>query len=117
MTEENLRANTKEWYLVHSKPHKENQLNAYLQSQGIETFYPTIHIKPVNSRTSTIHPYFPRYLFARVDLDELGISVFNLASGATRLVAFGDYPAIVPEYVLAEASHMRSGRLRNFENS
>jgi transcription elongation factor/antiterminator RfaH len=93
---------SKAWYLLHSKPHKEHRLDAYLQSQEIETFYPTIHVKPVNPRASTIRPYFPRYLFARVDLEEVGISTFKWAPGATRLVVFGGYPATVPEYIITE---------------
>jgi len=99
---ENHSLSGKAWYLVHSKPHQETQLNAYLQAQAIETFYPTLHVKPVNPRASTIRPYFPRYLFARVDLEEVGVSTFKWAPGATRLVAFGGYPAPVPEYIITE---------------
>jgi transcription elongation factor/antiterminator RfaH len=85
------------WYLLHSKPHKESQLNAYLQSAGIETYYPTIRVNPVNPRARKIRPYFPRYLFTYVNLTEIGLSIFRWAPGATRLVEFGGIPAQVPE--------------------
>jgi transcription elongation factor/antiterminator RfaH len=88
------------WHVLHSKPCKENQLNAYLQSLGIETFYPTIRVKPANPRAAKIRPYFPRYLFAYVNLNVVGRSTLRWAPGATRLVQFGDYPATVPQTVI-----------------
>ena len=57
------------WYVIHSKPRKENQVYSQLQARAIETFYPTIRVKPVNPRSAKIRPYFPGYLFVRVDLD------------------------------------------------
>jgi transcription elongation factor/antiterminator RfaH len=91
-----------EWYVLHSKPHKENQLNAFLQSQEIETFYPTLHVKPVNPRASKIRPYFPRYLFVHVDLDDVGVSALKWAPGAVRLIEFGGHPATVPYHLIYE---------------
>jgi transcription elongation factor/antiterminator RfaH len=92
--------NQEAWYVLHTKPHKEGELNAYLQSTGIETYYPTIHVNPVNPRARKIRPYFPRYLFVYVRLSEIGISTFRWAPGATRLVEFGGYPAKVPDGVI-----------------
>jgi transcription antitermination factor NusG len=92
----------KTWYVLHSKPCKENRLDAYLQSQGIKTFYPVLQVKPMNPRASTIHPYFPRHLFAHVDRDELGVSVLKRAPGAARLVEFGGIPANMPGHVICQ---------------
>jgi transcription elongation factor/antiterminator RfaH len=88
------------WYVLHSKPHKEGELNAYLQSIGIETYYPTIRVNPVNPRARKIRPYFPRYLFVYTRLAEVGLSIFRWAPGATRIVEFGGLPAKVPEGVV-----------------
>jgi transcription elongation factor/antiterminator RfaH len=94
--------NQEAWYVLHTKPHKESELNAYLQSTGIETYCPTIHVKPVNPRARRIRPYFPRYLFVYVRLDEIGLSTFRYAPGATRLVEFGGYPAKVSGEVIRQ---------------
>ncbi|NDJ76746.1 MAG: hypothetical protein GYB65_10850 [Chloroflexi bacterium] len=93
---------TTAWYVLHSKPHKEPSLNEYLQSLDIETYYPTLTVNPVNPRARKIRPYFPRYLFVNVDLDEVGISTLRWASGATGLVMFGGEPATVPDHVIRE---------------
>ena len=90
------------WYVLHSKPHKENQLYAYIESQGFDVFYPTIRVKPVNPRSSTIRPYFPRYMFVHVDLDTMGMSALQWAPGANGLVQFDGYAAPVPNHVIHE---------------
>ncbi len=85
------------WYVLRSKPRKETQLYTYLRSKAIETFYPTLKVKPVNPRSSTIRPYFPGYLFVRVDLGEVGKNSLDWMPGSTGLVAFGGEPATIPE--------------------
>jgi transcription elongation factor/antiterminator RfaH len=99
------------WYVIHTKPHKESQLNTYLQSQGITTFFPTLRVNPVNPRASKIRPFFPRYLFTYVNLDVVGLTTLNWAPGATRLVMFGGYPATVPGHVI---THLKQ-RLQEIE--
>lgn len=94
--------NGEAWYVLHSKPHKESQLNAFLQWQGIETFYPTLHVTPVNPRASKIRPYFPRYLFVHVDLEVVGVSTLKWAPGAVRLIEFGGHPATVPAHLICQ---------------
>ena len=76
------------WYVIQSKPRKENQVSAYLKSQGLEVFYPTLKVQPVNPRASTIRPLFPRYLFVQADLDEVGVSALQWVPGAIGLVQF-----------------------------
>jgi transcriptional antiterminator RfaH len=93
-------ADTKAWYVLHSKPHKENQAYLYLRSRGIETFFPAIKIKPVNPRSSTIRPYFPGYLFVHVDLDEIGLNSLQWMPGVVGLVQFDGQPAAVPDRII-----------------
>jgi hypothetical protein len=62
------------WYTIFTKPHKEAQVRDYLQSKNIEIYFPTLHVKPVNPRSATVHRYFPSYLFARANLAEVGVS-------------------------------------------
>ncbi len=90
------------WYVLQSKPNKENQLYAYVESQGFEVFYPTIRVQPVNPRSSKIRPYFPRYMFVHVDLVAVGISALQWVPGAIGLVQFRGYAAPVPDHVIHE---------------
>jgi len=96
---------TKEWYVLHNKPGKEAQVDMYLRSRGIETFYPTLEVIPVNPRASRIRPYFPGYLFVRVHLQAVGISTLQWIPGAVGLVSFGSEPAVVPEHIISQLQH------------
>jgi transcription elongation factor/antiterminator RfaH len=90
------------WYVLQSKPHKENQLYAYMESQGFEVFYPTIRVQPVNPRSSTIRPFFPRYMFVHVDLDAVGISALQWVPGAIGVIQFEGSAAPVPDSIIHE---------------
>jgi transcription antitermination factor NusG len=92
------------WYTVYSKPHKEEQVNAFLTMKGIETFYPTLKVKPTNPRCSTLRPYFPRYLFVRADLTAIGESALQWVPGAVGLVQFDSFTPAVPDHLI---NHLR----------
>lgn len=85
------------WYVLHTKPKRETAVYSYLKTQGIEVFYPSVKVKPVNPRASTIRPYFPRYLFVHADLDEVGISALQWVPNAIGLVQFDGIAAAVPD--------------------
>ena len=88
------------WYVIQSKPRKESQVSAYLKSQGLEVFYPTLKVQPVNPRASTIRPLFPRYLFVQADLDEVGMSALQWVPGAIGLVEFDGVAAPIHDAVV-----------------
>lgn len=90
------------WYTLYSKPHKEAQLERYLQSNSITTFYPKLKVNPINPRASRIRAFFPRYMFVHVDLEEWGLNALQWIPGAVGLVTFGSEPAIVPEAFITE---------------
>ena len=93
------------WYTLFSKPRKESQIESYLTSKGVETFYPTLKIDPVNPRAARIRGFFPRYLFIRADLGDIGINVLEWVPGAVGLVQFGGVPAEVPDAFIDELRH------------
>lgn len=90
------------WYTLYSKPHKEAQLEKYLQSNRITTFYPTLKVNPVNPRAARIRSFFPRYLFVQADVAQVGLGALQWIPGAVGLISFGGEPAIVPDAFIAE---------------
>lgn len=88
------------WYALRSQPHKEDPLVRQLSARGIETFYPCIHVQPVNPRSRKIRPYFPGYMFVHTDLADVGISTFQWMPYATGLVTFGGDPPAVPDNLI-----------------
>ena len=88
---------TTNWYVLHSKPHKEEMLAEQLELCRIETFAPRIRVQVINPRARKIRAYFPGYIFVRADLEKLGLSVFQYVPGFASLITFGGEPAFVPD--------------------
>jgi len=89
-----------QWYVLQSKPHKEEFLCEQLRIRKINTYYPYINAKPTNPRARKRKPYFPGYLFIKADLDTIGTSILKWTPGAVGLVNFGGVLATVPEDIL-----------------
>jgi transcription antitermination factor NusG len=91
-----------QWYALRSKPRKEDIVWRQARSQGFETFFPRLKVNPVNPRARKLVPYFPGYLFVHVNLEEVGLSVFQWMPHSTGLVSFGGEPAYVPDHLIYE---------------
>jgi len=89
----------RQWYVVRSKPRREDFAQAQLLRRGVETFLPRI-VEPVLGRPEpAIGPLFPGYLFARIDLLSQFTSVI-WAPGVRNFVSFGDVPTAVDPAVV-----------------
>lgn len=86
------------WYVLQSKPQKEQWLCTQLDALDIEVYYPCICAKKEKRVLTKTRPYFPGYLFVNVDLDVTGR--LQWIPGSLGLVTFGDEPASVPEGLL-----------------
>ena len=89
-----------EWYVLHTKPHKECALCDHLCEEGWQCFNPCIKVKPVNPRSREIKPYFPGYFFVRLDLERERCDPFRWMQGSLGLVRYGEQPAAVPEPII-----------------
>jgi len=89
----------RQWYVVRSKPRREEYAQDQLLRRGVETFLPRI-VEPLHGRAEpAAGPLFPGYLFARIDL----LTQFNSviwAPGVRNFVAFGDMPAALDPAVV-----------------
>ena len=91
---------TLHWYTVHSKPNQELLLWNQLQQREVESYFPRLRRKPVNPRARREVPYFPGYMFIRVDLENFPLSRIAWLPGMQRLVAFGGQPAWLMDEML-----------------
>jgi len=79
------------WYLVYSKPKKEQLAELNLRAKGIEVFFPRISYPDSGGKIPHIAPLFPNYLFAKFHLPAHYNQVI-WAPGVRRLVSFGESP-------------------------
>lgn len=91
---------TERWYVIRSKPRKEEFLQNQLLIRKIEVFAPRIRVQRVNPRARKTKPYFPGYVFIKIDLEQFNLSSLQWMPGATNLVSFGGEPAFVPDSLI-----------------
>ena len=88
------------WYVLRSKPHKEDCLFRFVTSEGHRVFCPQIPVNPVNPRARKIKSYFPGYMFVHARLAEIGQNAFQYLPFSMGLIWLGGEPAVVPEAVV-----------------
>ena len=88
------------WYVIRSKPNKEEFLAGQLTAYGVKVYYPRIQSKTVNPRARKVKAYFPSYLFVQVDLEQVSASTLHWMPGAVNLVSFDGEPASVPDALI-----------------
>jgi transcriptional antiterminator RfaH len=89
------------WYVIQTKPKKEEEATSYLSTKGVEIFNP--HIETFSSRNQNmrreIKPLFPSYIFGKFDLDR-NYPLVRWARGVKKILGFGGYPVSVSEEVI-----------------
>lgn len=89
----------RDWYVVYSKPHKEEQAQFHLRMKGLDVFFPRIDLIRVAEKRRKIIPLFPNYLFVRLHLlTEFHYVIWS--PGVKRIVSFGEWPIPVDETVV-----------------
>ncbi len=90
------------WYVIRAKPNRERVVLAQLTLQGLEVFYPSVRVNPVNPRSARERAYFPGYLFAYLDLAAVGANSLRWMPSTVGLLEFGGEPAVVPGVLIAQ---------------
>lgn len=88
------------WYVLRSKPNKEDFFCDQLLAHHLEVYLPRIRVRTVNPRARKARPYFPGYLFVYLDLQTINASVLHWMPGSAGLVCFDAEPASVPDSLL-----------------
>jgi hypothetical protein len=95
------------WYVIQTKPKKEEEAKSYLSTKGVEIFNPLLETFLLrNGRMNKeLKPLFPNYIFGKFDLDQ-NYPLVRWAKGVKRVLGFGEYPTPISE----EAVEIIKGR-------
>ena len=98
------------WYIVQTKAADERRVQTHLLNQEIETFLPLLDTFQCRNgkMVHRIKPFFPNYLFARVDLKRHYHKV-KWTRGVSRILGTGNGPIPISEKVI-ESIKERSRR-------
>ena len=90
------------WIAVATHANAERQAVQNLKHQGYECYCPYTHVLRRHARRSeTVHrPFFPGYLFVRLDLNRDQWRPIIYSRGVRSLVRFGDELGVVPDAVI-----------------
>lgn len=89
----------RQWYVVYSKPNREEYAQFHLQRKGIEVFFPRLQLPAAATRQRQIIPLFPSYLFVQLSIPEEHAAV-AWCPGVRCLVSFNGVPAPLDEGVV-----------------
>jgi transcriptional antiterminator RfaH len=90
------------WYCVHTRPLKEQQVATHFnQMLGLEMYFPRLRRQKTIRRVRRVvtSPLFPRYLFCRFD-PVLRYRAVRYAPDVIEVVRFGDHPAVVDDGII-----------------
>jgi transcriptional antiterminator RfaH len=89
------------WYVIQTKPKKEEEAKSYLSTKGVEIFNPLMETFLLrNGRMNKeLKPLFPNYMFGKFDLDQ-NYPLVRWAKGVKKVLGFGEYPTPIPEEVV-----------------
>ena len=92
---------TQRWYVVYSKPRKEEFALSQLRAKGLEVFYPKLLLPGSSNRPNRVVPLFPSYLFARINLVSSEYYTVIWSPGVKRIISFAGVPAPLDDAIVA----------------
>ena len=89
------------WYVIQTKPKKEEEVKSYLSTKGVEVFSPLMEMFLLRSgrMNKELKPLFPSYIFGKFDLDQ-NYPLVRWARGVKKVLGFGEYPTPISEEVV-----------------
>ena len=89
------------WFALYTKPHREYAVRDHLDGRQVEVYLPEIRNRTQRRDRPVRRPFFPHYVFARLDLGDGIMAKVPWTPGLRRIVSFGGRPTPIPDEVVA----------------
>ena len=93
------KAQGQQWYVVYTKPQREETAQVHLQRNGLDTFFPRLRMPYVRRHRRPTVPLFPNYLFVQLRLPD-DYNVVRWSPGVKHVVGYGGIPTPLDETVV-----------------
>jgi transcriptional antiterminator RfaH len=88
------------WLLLHTKYHKEDFLASEIESRSIVCYCPRLQVQPNNPRARKTRPFFPGYIFVKLEPGNQMTNELKWFPGVLNWVNFGSDPAMVSDFIV-----------------
>jgi transcriptional antiterminator RfaH len=89
------------WHAIYTQPHREVIVNRQLESRDLEVYFPVLQFDRGYGRGVRIEPFFPHYLFVKVDLMDPSAYGLRWLAGVRTIVETENEPVIIPDSVIS----------------
>jgi transcriptional antiterminator RfaH len=90
----------RQWYVLYSKPQKEEYARFHLSLKGLEVFFPQLLFPKSANKRKRLVPLFPNYLFVRLTLFSEEFSYAQWSPGVSRIISFNGVPASIDDAIM-----------------
>jgi len=89
------------WYVIQTKPKKEEEAESYLSTRGVEMFNPLMETFVLRNggMNKELKPLFPGYIFGKFALEQ-NYPLVRWARGVRKILGFGSYPTPISEEII-----------------
>ena len=90
----------REWYVLYTKPQKEDYARFHLSAKRLDVFFPQLWFPHCAKKRKKLVPLFPNYLFVRLKLFSEEFSQAKWSPGVSRIVSFNGTPTPIDSRVV-----------------
>jgi transcriptional antiterminator RfaH len=90
----------RQWYVLYSKPQKEDYARYHLTAKGLEVFLPQLLFPKSAKKRKRLVPLFPSYLFIRLKLFSEDFAYARWSPGVSRIISFNNVPASIDDSII-----------------
>ena len=105
------------WYVVYTQAGKELYSAKELKRQKYQVYFPqeTKIVKHARKVKTILKPYFPRYIFVKININKESWNKINFTRGVVKLISSGGYPIPLPCHVIDELMRLedKNGIIKN----
>ena len=89
-----------QWHAFYTQPNREVLVNRQLEARGLEVYFPVLQFDRGYRRGIRLEPFFPHYLFVKVDLMAPEAYGLRWLPGVRSIVETDNEPIVVPDSVI-----------------
>ena len=90
----------REWYVLYTKPQKEDYARFHLSAKRLDVFFPQLWFPHSAKKRKRLVPLFPNYLFVRLKLFSEEFSQAKWSPGVSRILSFNGIPVPIDRRVV-----------------